>query len=91
MKSAANEYRRLTDGVGGRVKETRTIRFIKKQDLPKDRQKDVTYDQLVCTEQNKKDKKLRSRSVFGGNQINYIGKVTTPTNAGMMVAKQKFN
>ena len=50
---AVNEYGPLADRVGGRVKETRTIRFIRKQDLPKDRQKDVTYGQLVCTEQKK--------------------------------------
>ena len=89
-KSAANEYGRLANGVGGQVKGTKTIRFIRKRDLPKDRRKDVTYGQLVCTERDKKAERLRSRFVFGGDQINYTGEVATPT-AGMMVAKIIFN
>ena len=55
-KSAANEYRQLANGVGSSVKGTKAIKFIQKQDLHKNRQEDVTYGQLVCTERNKKDK-----------------------------------
>ena len=42
--SSANEFGRLANGVGGRIKKpTNTIRFIRKSDIPKDRRKDVTY------------------------------------------------
>ncbi len=47
-KSSANEFGRLADGVGGRVKGTKTIRFIHKRDVPNNRMKDVTYGQFVC-------------------------------------------
>eukprot|EP00804_Cyclotella_cryptica_P024508 CCRYP_014628-RA/>CCRYP_014628-RA protein AED:0.32 eAED:0.32 QI:0/0/0/1/1/1/2/0/458 len=40
--SSANEFGRLANGVGGRVKGTNTIQFIRKRGIPKDRIKDVT-------------------------------------------------
>ena len=43
--SSANEFGRLANGVGGRIKGTNTITFIRMQDVPKDRMKDVTYGQ----------------------------------------------
>ena len=89
-KSAANGYGRSADGVGGRVNGTKTIKFICKRDLTKDRRKDVTYAQLVYTERDKKAERLRSRLVFGGDRINYTDEVATPT-ASMMVAKILFN
>ena len=46
--SSANEFGRLANGVGGRIKGTNTIQFIRRQDVPKDRRKDVTYGQFVC-------------------------------------------
>jgi len=43
-KSSANEFGRLANGVGGRIKNpTNTIKFIRKNDVPHDRRKDVTY------------------------------------------------
>jgi hypothetical protein len=43
-RSAANEFGRLTQGLkDGRVKGTNTIFFIKKEEVPKERIKDVTY------------------------------------------------
>ncbi len=51
---AANEFGRLAQGVGGRVKATKTIFFIRKDQLPKDRMKDVTYGSFICDiKQNK--------------------------------------
>jgi hypothetical protein len=47
--SSANAFGRLANGVGGRVKGTNTIKFIKKSDIPRDRRRDVTYGQFVCT------------------------------------------
>ena len=39
---SSNEYGRLAQGIGGRVKGTDTILFINKEDVPKDRVMDVT-------------------------------------------------
>jgi hypothetical protein len=47
-KLAANEFGRLAQGVGGRVKATNTIFFIRKDQVPKDRMKDVTYSSFIC-------------------------------------------
>jgi hypothetical protein len=53
-KSTANEFGRLAQGVGERVKATNTIFFISKNQVPKDRIKDVTYGSFVCDiKQNK--------------------------------------
>ena len=41
--SSANEFGRLANGVGGRIKGTNTIKFIRMQDVKKGRMKDVTY------------------------------------------------
>ena len=41
--SSENEYGRLANEVGGRTKNpTNTIKFIRKDEVPKDRRKDVT-------------------------------------------------
>jgi len=88
--SSANEFGRLANGVGGRVKGTNTIRFIKKSDIPRDRRRDVTYGQFVCTIRPEKSEPNRTRFVAGGNKTNYPGEVATPT-ADMLVAKILFN
>ena len=89
-KSAANEFGRLADGVGNRVKGTKTIEFIRKCDVPQSRMKDVTYGSFVCNVRNEKTEKNRTRFVVGGDRINYPGEVATPT-AEMLVAKLLFN
>ena len=48
-KSSANEFGCLANGVGGRVKGIKMIKFIRKNDIPQDRIKDITYGQFVCT------------------------------------------
>ena len=90
-KSSANEFGRLANGVGGRIKNpTNTIKFIRKNDVPHDRRKDVTYGQFVCTVRPEKAEKNRTRFTVGGDRINYPGEVATPT-ADMLVAKLLFN
>jgi hypothetical protein len=88
--SSANEFGRLANGVGGRVKGTNTIKFIKKSAIPHDRRRDVTYGQFVCTIRPEKSEPNRTRFVAGGNKVNYPGEVATPT-ADMLVAKILFN
>ena len=55
--SAANEFGRLANGVGGRVKGTKTIKFIRKRDVPTKQLKDVTYGLFVCTIRPEKTEK----------------------------------
>ena len=89
--SSANEFGRLANGVGGRIKNpTNTIKFIRKEDIPLARRKDVTYGQFVCTVRPEKAEQNRTRFVVGGDRVNYPGEVATPT-ADMLVAKTLFN
>jgi hypothetical protein len=46
--SAANEFGRLAQGVGGCIQGTNTITFIPHHEMPADRQ--ATYTRFVCTE-----------------------------------------
>ena len=45
--SSANEFGRLAQGIGGRVKGTNTVKFIPRQRVPDERTKDVIYGQFV--------------------------------------------
>ncbi len=85
--SSANEFGRLANGVGGRIKNpTNTIQFIHQHEVPKEQMKDVAYGQFVCTVQPEKAEPNHMRFTVGGARINYPGKVATPT-AEMLVAK----
>ena len=89
--SAANEFGRLAQGVGGcSIKVTNTIKFIHKHKVPHNCFKDVTYGQFVCTEQLEKAESNWTRFTLGGDRINYPGKVATPT-AELLAAKILFN
>ena len=90
-RSSANEFGRLANGVGGRIKNpTNTIKFIMEHEVPKQRKKDVTYGQFVCTVRPEKKEKERTRFTVGGDRINYPGEVATPT-ADMLVTKMLIN
>jgi hypothetical protein len=45
---SANKFGRLAQGIGGRIQGTNTIWFIRKEEVPLDRLKDVTYGKFVC-------------------------------------------
>jgi len=77
--------------VGGRVKGTKTIRFINHEDVPQKRWKDITYGSFQCNVRPEKiEEPNRTRFVAGGDRINYPGEVATPT-ADMLVTKILFN
>ncbi len=59
---------------------TNTIVFIKKNQVPQDRAKDVTCG-LITTliRPEKLDKPNRTRLVMGGNRVHYPGDAGTPT------------
>ena len=89
--SSENEFGRLYNGVGGRIKKpTTTIKFIRKKDILIAMRKDVTYDYFVCSVLNEKSENKRTRFVVGGYRINYPGELATPT-SDMLVAKLLFN
>jgi hypothetical protein len=76
-RSAANEFGRLAQGIGGRVKGTDTIRFIKRNEIPADRK--PMYPRFVCEIKPHKVEVNRTRLTLGGNLINYPGDVSTRT------------
>jgi len=91
--SSANEFGRLAQGVGGtnsRVIPTNTIFFIKPDQVPADRKKDVTYGSFTCDLRPHKKETHRTRLTMGGDRINYPGDVGTPT-ADMTLVKIFFN
>ena len=87
--SSTDKFGRLANGVGTRIKGTKTIKFIHKSQVPKDQLKDVTYGQFVCSIRPEKAEQNRTRFVIGGECINYPGKIATPT-VKMHVAKILF-
>ena len=89
-RSAADEFGRLAQGIGGRVKGTDTIRFIHKHEVPQDRFKDVTYIKFVCSIRTEKKDPYRTRATMGGNLINYPDDVGTPT-ANLLLIKIFLN
>eukprot|EP00956_Cyclotella_meneghiniana_P014711 scaffold22143_cov41-Cyclotella_meneghiniana.AAC.2 len=85
--SSANKFGRLARQIKN---PTNTIKFVRYEDIPKERRKDVTYWQFVCTVRPEKKEQNHTRFVVSGNKINYPGEVATPTTE-MLVAKLLFN
>jgi hypothetical protein len=88
--SAANEFRRLAQGVGGRVKATNTIFFICKNQVSKDQMKDVTYGSFSCDMKPNKTETHQTQLTAGEDRINYPEDVGTPT-ADMTLVKTLLN
>jgi len=78
--SYGNEIGRLAQGMPGRNTGTNTIVFIKKDQVPRTRAKDVTYS-LITTliRPEKKGEPNRTRLVAGGDRVHYPGDAGTPT------------
>ena len=91
-KSAANEFGRLANGLkDGRIKPTNTIRFIKKEEIPAERMKDVTYGSFSCDLKPNKEEVNRTRLTMGGDRINYPDDCGTPTADDMILFKILVN
>jgi hypothetical protein len=88
--SVANEFGRLAQGVGGRVQGTNTIFFICKDQVPKDRIKDVTYISYGCEIKPNKEEKQQTRLTARGDRIHDPDNVGTPT-ADMILVKVLLN
>ena len=90
-KSLANEFGRLTQGhPDGRVTGTNTIFFIRRDQVPKDRLKDVTYTSFSCNMKPNKKETHCTRITAGRDRINYPEDMGTPT-ADMTLVKTLFN
>ena len=77
LKSAANEFGRLAQGVGNRIQGTNTIDFIPINEVPKGHK--PTYARFVCTMRPQKKEVERTRITVGGNLIDYPYQTHTPT------------
>ncbi len=77
--SATNKFRRLAQRVGGRAKGTKTIFFICKDQVSKDRIKVVTYGSYGCEIKQNKEEKHCTQLTAGGDRIHYPDNVGTPT------------
>ncbi len=70
---------------------TNTIIFIRKDQVPKKRAKDVTYGLITCLVQPEKlDKPNRTRLVAGGDRVHYHCNTGTPT-ANLLTIKILIN
>ncbi len=89
-RSAADEFGKLAQGIGGRIKGTNTMQFVHKKDIPIDRLKDVTYIKFVCAVRTEKKNPNRMRATMGGNLINYPDDIGVPT-ANLLLIKIFLN
>ena len=94
LKSGANEFGRLFQGIGRnadgtrRVEGTNTCFWIAKKNIP--RNKRATYARIVCEERPEKSEVNRTRITAGGDRLDYDGDTSTET-AGLTTAKLLFN
>ncbi len=89
--SYGNELGRLAQGMPGRNTGTNTIFIIKKNQVPQDRAKDVTYGLITCLVRPEKiDEPNRTRLVAGGDRVHYPGDASTPT-ADLLTVKLLLN
>jgi len=81
--SFSKEIRRLATG-------TKTIKFVSKSTIPRERLSDITYARIVCNERPEKKEPDRTRITMGGDRINYPGDCGTPT-ADILTVKLLLN
>ncbi len=78
--SYGNKSGCLAQGMPGCNTGTNTIIFIRKDQVPKARAKDVTYGLITCLVQPEKlDKPNRTRLVAGEDRVHYPANASTPT------------
>ena len=91
MHSYGNELGRLAQGMPGRNTGTNTIVFIKKDQVPRARAKDVTYGLITTLIRPEKiEEPNRTRLVAGGDRVHYPGDAGTPT-ADLLTVKILLN
>jgi hypothetical protein len=78
MHSHGNEIRQFFhfQGMPGCNTGTNTIFFIKKNQVPQERAKDVTYGLITCLiRPEKREKPNQTRSVVEGDRVHYPGAI----------------
>ncbi len=91
--STANKFGQLAQGIRGkesRVIPTNTIFFITHDQVPIDRQKDVTYGSFSCDLKPNKKETHQTRLTADRDKINYPDDVETPT-VDVTLVKTLFN
>jgi len=88
-KSSANEFGRLAQGVGNRIKGTSTIFFVPKSDVPFKTSK-TTYGKIVCNIKPHKKETHRTRLTVGENLLSFDGNLSVP-GATVTTAKCMLN
>ena len=89
--SYGNEIGRLAQGMPGRNIGTNTIFFVKKDQVLRDRAKDVTYGLITTLIRPEKiEEPNRTRLVAGGDRVHYPGDAGTPT-ADLLTVKILLN
>ncbi len=89
--SYGNKIGRLAQGMPGQNTSTNTIVFIKKNQVPHNRTKDVTYGLITCLIRPEKiEEPNQTRLVTGGNRLHYPGDTRTPT-ANLLTVKLLIN
>ena len=89
--SYGNEIGQLAQGMPGRNTGTNTIFFIKRDQVPWDRAKDVTYGLITTLIRPEKIKEPnRTRLMAGGDRVHYPGDAGTPT-ADLLTVKILLN
>jgi hypothetical protein len=89
--SYGNEIGHFAQGMPGCNTSTNTIIFIKKDQVPKARAKDVTYGLIKCLVRPEKiDGPNRTRLVAGGDRAHYPSNASAPT-ANLLTVKILIN
>ncbi len=88
-RSYANELGRLTNGIRN-IPGTNTMEYIHRNEIPKDRLKNIAYSKIVVVERPHKKEKERTRLTVVGTHINYPWDKAVPT-SDLTTAKILFN
>ena len=75
--SFANEFGRIAQGVGTRIKGTNKIFFASKSEVPFKTSK-TTYGKIVCNIKPHKKETHRTRLTVGGNLLPFDGNLSVP-------------
>ena len=88
ITSLANDFGRLAQGVGNRIRGNNTMFFIRPTKIPQGRK--VTYLRLVSSIRPDKAEQNRVRITVGGDRLDYVGSTTTRM-ASLTTTKCLFN
>ena len=83
-----NELGRLSNGIPRRITGTKTINFILKKEIPKN--KKITYANIVCDYREHKEEKFRVRLTLGGDKLEYFDETASPA-ANLLETKILIN